>query len=122
MIARNSYGHACRPGVLAVSPTDDIEMPDEYIDQARAELRADNMWISEQIADATDEFLAELLMSDAPNDAERDVMSCQRLRAAVNAAIDREAPDLAEKMWMSDIDSSQRAAADYAADCRDNDY
>ena len=45
MIARNSYGHACRPGVLAVSPPDEIEMPDEYMDKAREENRCPSIHV-----------------------------------------------------------------------------
>ena len=34
----------------------------------------------------------------------------------------REAPGLAEKLWMRDIETSQQDAAEYAADCRSDDY
>lgn len=117
MIARNSYGHACRPGVLAVSPPDEIEMPDEYMDKAREELRTDKGWIAEQIADGIDDVIADLL-TDAgyANQDVRDVALCNRLRTIVAQAVEREATDLAESLWQRDIEASQQAAAEYAAD------
>ena len=117
MITRNSYGHACRAGVLAVSPPDEIEMPDEYLPKARAELRADNAWIAEQIADGTDNTIAELVIDNGEaTQRYRDAALCNRLRAIVAQAIEREAPDLAESLWNRDIEASQEAAAEYAAD------
>jgi len=53
-MARDSYGRHCRPGVLAVSPPDEAELPDEYMDKAREELRTDTAWIADQIADGVD--------------------------------------------------------------------
>lgn len=112
-----------RPGVLAVSPPDEVEMPDEYLDQARCELRSDNAWLAEQIAEAVDALTAEVLMDEqCAREDVRDRVVCKRLRAAVNAAIEREAPDLAESLWMRDIESSQQDAGEYAADCRSDDY
>ena len=117
MIARDSYGHACRTGVLAVSPPDEAEMPDEYMDKARKELRADHDWIAEQIADGIDDVIADLLTDTGyANQDARDVAMCNRLRAIVAQAIEREAPDLAESLWRRDIEESQQAAAEYAAD------
>jgi len=46
----------------------------------------------------------------------RDVALCNRLRTIVAQAIEREAPDLAESLWMRDVEESQQAAAEYAAD------
>jgi len=63
-MARDSYGRKCRPGVLAVSPPDEIEMPDEYMDKAREELRTDTGWIAERIADGADSTIAELLIDN----------------------------------------------------------
>lgn len=117
-----SISQRYRPGVLAVSPPDEVEMPDEYLDQARCELRSDNAWLAEQIAEAVDALTAEVLMDDDRNDNERNRSVCDRLRAAVNAAIEREAPDLAESLWMRDVESSQQDAGEYAADCRSDDY
>lgn len=103
-------------------PDDECEMPDEYIERARAELLADNDWLANVIAEAIDALTAEMLMdANCANDAERDRAVCERLRAAVNAAIEREAGDLAEKLWMDDVEESHAAAAEYAADCR-SDY
>lgn len=116
-MARDSYGRHCRPGVLAVSPPDEAELPDEYMDKAREELRTDTAWIAEQIADGVDSVIADLL-TDAgyANQQVRDVALCNRLRAIVAQAIEREAPDLAESLWKRDIEASQDAAAEYAAD------
>ena len=116
-MARDSYGRICRAGVLAVSPPDEIEMPDEYLAKARAELRADQDWIAEQIADGTDSTIAELLIDNGcATQRYRDAALCNRLRAIVAQAIEREAPDLAESLWKRDIEASQEAAAEYAAD------
>jgi len=116
-MARDSYGRKCRPGVLAVSPPDEIEMPDEYMDKAREELRTDTGWIAEQIADGIDSVIADLLTDTGyANQDARDVALCNRLRAIVAQAIEREAPDLAESLWQRDIEASQQAAAEYAAD------
>lgn len=116
-MSRDSYGHACRPGVLAVSPPDEIEMPDEYMDKAREELRTDTGWIAEQIADGIDSVIADLLTDTGyANQNVRDVALCNRLRTIVAQAIEREAPDLAESLWQRDIEASQDAAAEYAAD------
>lgn len=116
-MARDSYGRICRPGFLAVSPQDYDERPEQFDEQAREKLRTDNAWLAEQIAESVDDVVAELLTDTGyHNDAERDRMVCERLRAAVNAAIERETPDLADKLWQSAIESSQQAAAEYAAD------
>ena len=116
-MARDSYGRKCRPGVLAVSPPDEIEMPDEYLTKARAELRADQDWIAERIADGADSTIAELLIDNgSATQRYRDAALCNRLRAIVAQAIEREAPDLAESLWQRDIEASQQAAAEYAAD------
>lgn len=88
-------------------------MPGEYMDKARAELRADLDWIAGRIADVVDSFHVEMLMSE--NDS-RDADFCDALRAAISTAIDEEANDLAEKLWMDDVEESHRAAAEYAAD------
>lgn len=116
-MARDSYGRHCRPGVLAVSPPDEAELPDEYMDKAREELRTDTAWIADQIADGVDSVIADLL-TDAgyANQQVRDVALCNRLRTIVAQAIEREAPDLAESLWMRDVEESQQAAAEYAAD------
>jgi hypothetical protein len=113
-MSRDSYGRTCRPGVLAVSPPDECEMPDEYMDKARAELMSDNDWIADQIAEATEGNVAEMLMDG------REHELCMYLRMRVNAAIEREVPDLAEKLWMADVKESQIAAAEYAADSRED--
>ena len=116
-MARDSYGRHCRPGVLAVSPPEYPEMPDEYMDKALAELRADSAWIAEQIADGVDNTIADLLIDNGcATQLYRDVALCNRLRAIVAQAIEREAPDLAESLWMRDVEESQQAAAEYAAD------
>ena len=113
----NGISQRCRPGVLAVSPPDEIEMPDEYMTKARAELLADNAWLAEQIADGIDDAIADLLTDTGyANQGVRDVALCNRLRAIVAQAIEREAPDLAESLWQRDIEESQQAAAEYAAD------
>ena len=41
---------------------------------------------------------------------------CRRIREHVKQAVEREAPDLAESLWQRDIEESQQAAAEYAAD------
>jgi len=116
-MARDSYGRKCRPGVLAVSPPDEIEMPDEYMDKAREELRTDTGWIAERIADGADSTIAELLIDNgSATQRYRDAALCNRLRAIVAQAIERGAPDLAESLWKRDIEASQEAAAEYAAD------
>ena len=116
-MSRDSYGRICRPGALAVSPPDYPEMPDEYMDKALAELRADSAWIAEQIADAADSTIAELLIDNGcATQRYRDAALCNRLRAIVAQAIEREAPDLAESLWKRDIEASEEAAAEYAAD------
>ncbi len=116
-MARDSYGRICRAGVLAVSPPDELEMPDEYMDKAREELRTDTGWIAEQIADGIDSVIADLLTDTGyANQNVRDVALCNRLRTIVAQAIEREAPDLAESLWQRDIEASQQAAAEYAAD------
>ena len=116
-MSRDSYGRICRAGVLAVSPPDEIEMPDEYMDKAREELRTDTGWIAEQIAGGIDSVIADLLTDTGyANQDARDVALCNRLRAIVAQAIEREAPDLAESLWQRDIEESQQAAAEYAAD------
>ena len=113
----NGISQRYRPGVLAVSPPDEIEMPDEYMDKAREELRTDRDWIAEQIADGADSTIAELLIDNgSATQRYRDAALCNRLRAIVNQAIEREAPDLAESLWRRDIEESQQAAAEYAAD------
>ena len=70
-----------------------------------------------QLADGIDDVIADLL-TDAgyANQNVRDVALCNRLRAIVAQAIEREAPDLAESLWQRDIEESQQAAAEYAAD------
>lgn len=113
----NGISQRYRPGVLAVSPPDEIEMPDEYMDKAREELRTDRDWIAEQIADGADSTIAELLIDNGcATQRYRDAALCNRLRAIVAQAIEREAPDLAESLWQRDIEASQQAAAEYAAD------
>ena len=113
----NGISQRYRPGVLAVSPPDEIEMPDEYLTKAREELRTDKGWIAEQIADGIDDAIADLLTDTGyANQDARDVALCNRLRAIVAQAIEREAPDLAESLWQRDIEASQYAAAEYAAD------
>ncbi len=113
----NGISRRYRPGVLAVSPPDEIEMPDEYMDKAREELRTDTGWIAEQIADGIDDVIADLLTDTGyANQQVRDVAMCNRLRAIVAQAIEREAPDLAESLWMRSVEESQQAAAEYAAD------
>ena len=116
-MARDSYGRHCRPGVLAVSPPEYAEMPDEYMDKAREQLRTDKNWIADQIADGIDDVIADLL-TDAgyANQDVRDVALCNRLRTIVAQSIEREAPDLAESLWKRDIEASHQAAAEYAAD------
>ena len=116
-MARDSYGRICRAGVLAVSPPDYAEMPDEYLTKARAELRADNNWIADAIADGADSTIAELLIDNgSATQRYRDAALCNRLRAIVAQAIEREAPDLAESLWMRGAEESQQAASEYAAD------
>ncbi len=113
----NGISQRYRPGVLAVSPPDEIEMPDEYLTKAREELRTDTGWIAEQIADGIDSVIADLLTDTGyANQDVRDVALCNRLRTIVAQAIEREAPDLAESLWQRDIEASQQAAAEYAAD------
>ena len=116
-MARDSYGRICSPGVLAVSPPEYPEMPDEYLTKAREQLRTDTAWIAEQVADGIDYVIAELLTDTGyANQNVRDVALCNRLRTIVNQAIEREATDLAESLWQRDIEASQDAAAEYAAD------
>lgn len=113
----NGISQRYRPGVLAVSPPDYAEMPDEYLTKAQEQLRTDTAWIAEQIADGVDAVIADLLTDTGyANQNVRDVALCNRLRAIVNQAIEREAPDLAESLWMRDVEESQQAAAEYAAD------
>ena len=113
----NGISRRYRPGVLAVSPPDEIEMPDEYLTKARVQLMADNAWIAEQIADGVDSVIADLLTDTGyANQNVRDVALCNRLRAIVAQAIEREAPDLAESLWMRDVEESHQDAAEYAAD------
>ena len=116
-MARDSYGRICRAGALAVSPPDEIEMPDEYLTKARAELLSDNAWLVEQIADCIDERIAEKIMdNEHAHEYVRDNEVCRRIRGHVKQAVEREAPDLAESLWKRDIEASQEAAAEYAAD------
>lgn len=116
-MARDSYGHACRPGFLAVSPPDYAEMPDEYLTKARVQLLADNAWLADQIVDCIDEVIAEKIMdNEHAHEYARDNEVCRRIREHVKQAIEREAPDLAESLWQRDIEASQEAAAEYAAD------
>ena len=113
----NGISQRYRPAVLPVSPPDYPEMPDEYMAKALAELRADSAWIADQIADAADSTIAELLIDNGcATQRYRDAALCNRLRAIVAQAIEREAPDLAESLWKRDIEASQEAAAEYAAD------
>lgn len=65
--------------------------------------------------EARDFAAALIVVADSAKQASADA-------ERINAQIEAKAPDLAEKLWLSDIDSNQQAAADYAADCRDNDY
>jgi hypothetical protein len=109
-MARDSYGRPCRPGVLAVSPPEYPEMPDEYMDKARAELLADNEWLADQIGNGITGPIARAIMDG------RDGVACEFIRATVQKSIDREIDDLAESLWMRDIEESQQAAAEYAAD------
>lgn len=106
----NGISRRYRPGVLAVSPPDEIEMPDEYLTKARAELLADGEWLAEQIADGINAPIARALMDG------RDGVACEFIRAIVNKSIEREIDDLAESLWQRDIEESQQAAAEYAAD------
>ncbi len=113
----NGISQRYRAGVLAVSPPDEAELPDEYMDKAREQLRTDTAWIAEQIAEGTDSTIAELLIDNGcATQRYRDAALCNRLRAIVAQAIEREAPDLAESLWQRDIEASQQAAAEYAAD------
>ena len=113
----NGISQRYRPGVLAVSPPDEIEMPDEYLTKARAEIRADKGWIADQIAEGIDETIVDLLADTGCNNQRvRGEVLCNRLRAIVAQAVEREAPDLAESLWKRDIEASQDAAAEYAAD------
>ena len=113
----NGISQRYRPAVLPVSPPDYPEMPDEYMAKALAELRADSAWIADQIADAADSTIAELLIDNGcATQRYRDAALCNRLRAIVAQAIEREAPDLAESLWQRDIEESHQAAAEYAAD------
>ena len=113
----NGISQRYRPGVLAVSPPDEIEMPDEYLTKAQEQLRTDKDWIAEQIADGIDDVIADLLTDTGyANQNARDVALCNRLRTIVAQAIEREAPDLAESLWQRDVEESQQAAAEYAAD------
>ena len=113
----NGISQRYRPGVLAVSPPDEIEMPDEYLTKARAELLSDNAWLAEQIADCIDEVIAEKIMdNEHAHEYVRDNEVCRRIRDHVKQAVEREAPDLAESLWMRDVEESQQAAAEYAAD------
>ena len=113
----NGISQRYRPAVLPVSPPDYPEMPDEYMAKALAELLADNAWIADQIADAADSTIAELLIDNGcATQRYRDAALCNRLRAIVAQAIEREAPDLAESLWQRDIEESHQAAAEYAAD------
>ena len=113
----NGISQRYRPGVLAVSPPDEIEMPDEYLTKARAELLSDNAWLAEQIADCIDEVIAEKIMdNEHAHEYVRDNEVCRRIRGHVKQAVEREAPDLAESLWKRDIEASQDAAAEYAAD------
>ena len=116
-MARDSYGRICRAGVLAVSPPDYAEMPDEYLTKARVQLLADNAWLAEQIADCIDEAIAEKIMdNEHAHEYVRDNEVCRRIREHVKQAVEREAPDLAESLWMRDVEESHQAAAEYAAD------
>lgn len=113
----NGISQRYRPGVLAVSPPDEIEMPDEYLTKARAELLSDNAWLAERIADCIDEVIAEKIMdNEHAHEYVRDNEVCRRIRGHVKQAVEREAPDLAESLWQRDIEESQQAAAEYAAD------
>ena len=113
----NGISQRYRPGVLAVSPPDYAEMPDEYLTKARTQLLSDNAWLAEQIADCIDEAIAEKIMdNEHAHEYVRDNEVCRRIREHVKQAIEREAPDLAESLWQRDIEESQQAAAEYAAD------
>lgn len=113
----NGISQRYRPGVLAVSPQDYDEMPDEYLTKARAQLLADNAWLADQIADCIDERIAEKIMdNEHAHEYVRDNEVCRRIREHVKQAVEREAPDLAESLWMRGVEESQQAAAEYAAD------
>ena len=114
----NGISARYRPGVLAVSPREHDQRPDEYTEKARAELRADNEWIAGVVSEAIDGFLAEMLMDADRSESERDRDFTARLRAVVNTKIESEVPSLAESLWQRDIESEQQAAAEYAADSR----
>lgn len=108
-----------QPADFCIPPDDEPECPDVYLVRAREELRADLVWISEQIADSINSDDADLLTVNPGND--KDLKFCDRLRSVVFSAIEREAPDLAESLWQRDIESSQQDAAEHAAECV-NDY
>lgn len=97
-------------------PDDVIEMPDEYLDRARRDLRSDLNWIAGELAELIDESDVSLIL-EATDDQDR--RHCDRMRSVINTAIEREAPDLAESLWQRDIEDSRQAAAEYAADCSD---
>ena len=40
----------------------------------------------------------------------------------IEQALEREAPDLAETLLLRDVETAAQAAAEYAADCRSDDY
>jgi len=116
-VSLNGISQRYRAGVLAVSPPDEIELPDEYMGKARAELLADNAWLAEQIADSIDEYIAEKIMdNEHAHEYVRDNEVCRRIRDHVKQAVEREAPDLAESLWMRGAEESQQAASEYAAD------
>jgi enoyl-CoA hydratase/carnithine racemase len=62
------------------------------------------------LAEATGENVAEMVMDGREHEV------CMYLRMRVNEAVEREVPGLAESLWMRDVEESQQAAAEYAAD------
>lgn len=105
----NGIAQRYRPGVLAVSPPDYDELPDDYISKARAELLSDTAWLAGHIAEAVDDVVADLLIDNGcATQRYRDSALCNRLRAAVDAAIERELPDLAESLWLRDVNGQPR--------------
>jgi len=116
-VSLNGISQRYRAGVLAVSPPEYAEMPDEYLTKARVQLLSDNAWLADQIVDCIDEVIAEKIMdNEHAHEYARDNEVCRRIRGHVKQAVEREAPDLAESLWKRDIEASQDAAAEYAAD------
>ena len=103
MIARNSYGHACRPGVLAVSPPDD----------GAGDFCADMLITGDHILDRRAGCLMAII-ADAPS--EFDSVKADLLRALFIDPIKQNKKLRALAEWMRNDKGAQELTFDVLAD------